>query len=198
MILNEVLNKVTEVCCAGGFGKTSSVSDSTIPNADVLDDGKVVDPAPVAVTPTPSVAKKQDTAFTDTETKFEFVKWSDLPSEAHKEAAKALGFDEAKWDADEHSEAWWKHWAHLSEEERKGAETLGWEESAWEHKYEHSNFADLPDHVKRAAIAVGFDATMWDDDTWPDATKDKAWDDLTDDEKRAYTVFGYTKPTWDH
>ena len=190
MILNQVLDKVTEVCCAGGTGKTSSAPDATVTNEAGVDDSKVADAAPAK--PKPSAA------FTDKETKFEFVKWSDLPSKAHKEAATALGFDEAMWDGDEHSEAWWKHWGHLSEEERKGAETLGWEESAWEHKYEHCNFADLPDHVKRAAIAVGFDATMWDDDRWPDATKDKAWDDLTVDEKRAYTVFGYTKPTWDH
>jgi hypothetical protein len=87
----------------------------------------------------------------------------------------------------------------LLHDERKGAEKLGWDENAWEHKYEHCNFADIPDHVKRAAIAVGFDAAMWDAGKWPDATKDKAWDDLTEAEKRASdTVFGYTKPTWDH
>ena len=172
------------------------MNTSTQPNSstegthDVADDSKV---AATTTTPKPSTTKEE---FSDFETKYEFVSWSKLP---HKDAAKALGFDETMWDTEEsHPEGWWKHWDHLTEEERKGAETLGWDEAAWDHKYEHSNFADIPKAVQRAAIFVGFDAASWDAGKWPEGTHDKSWEELTEEEKRAYSVFGYTQPTWDH
>jgi hypothetical protein len=189
MILDNIIEKVSEACCAGADGMTSTTTKPE-PTEDVLD------------TNTRNVVVKKKTValpaggFTDKETKFEFCSWTKLPDDM-KKAAAALGYNEQTWDDDACAPCDNKHWDKFSKEEREGAEALGWDEDAWDHKYEHSDFCEIPDHVKRAAESLGFDQAMWDEDRWPDATKDKDWDDLTDTEKSAYAVFGYTKPSWD-
>jgi hypothetical protein len=200
MNLQSVIEKVTELCCAGDTKTTgtSTTSQTESSKEDVLEEPKPV--ATSTVQPTTSVESKPTTksSFTDHETKHEFLLWSEL-SPSLQQAATALGFDSTMWDADGHSaEAWWKHWKDLTEEERCGAEALGWDKDAWDHKYEHCTFKDIPEAVKRAAQSVGFTETMWDDDTWPETTKHKSWSELTEEEQRAFTVFGYTEPTWDH
>lgn len=198
MILDNVIEKVSDMCCADlpkdGTAKPASAKDGS---DDVLDEKKEeVDEKPVVESGKRAMSIPS-TLFTGKETKFELLVWTDLPADA-KKAAETLGFDEEKWnpDTDSHPETEWKPWHKLSDAEKEAAETLGWDEAAWEHKYEETSFADIPDHVKRAAESLGFDQKMWDEDGWPE-TKHKNWNDLTADEKAAYAVFGYTRGTWD-
>lgn len=204
MILDNVIEKVSGLCCADVGKATETTKPMTSkadnkPTQDVLDETKdEVDTKPVqeeASERTAAISSPVSSDFTAKETKYELVHWKDLPEAASK-AATTLGFDQEMWDNDEHAEGFHKHWDDLSEEERKAAETLGWDKVAWETKYEDVEFADIPAHVKRAAQSVGFDEAMWNEDRWPEAT-DKLWNDLNDSEKGAYAVLGYSKKTWD-
>ena len=96
----------------------------------------------------PAGAKVNKAGFTGMDSHYELVKWGKLPVKARK-AAEALGFDENKWDNEEWAEGisdW--HWHDLSEEQIKNVQTLGWTEEAWEHKYEHNDWAELPSKVR--------------------------------------------------
>ena len=149
--------------------------------------------APTTGNHSPLTAKKF--GFTNKDAKYEDVKWGKMPLSARK-AAKVIRFDEASW-----NEASWleiddKHWHDLTEEEKKAVETLGWDEMAWDHKYEHTSFDDMPKHAQKAATKLGWDAEKWDGD-WDMSVWEKGWGDMTDEEKRCLHVLGYMKSTWD-
>ena len=83
----------------------------------------------------------------------------------------------------------------MNEEQRNAALTLGWDESAWDSKYDDSDWSELPAHARRAASSLGFYQQTWNDGEWP-AVGDKYWEQMTQDEKNALHVLGYYKYNW--
>ncbi len=49
-----------------------------------------------------------------------------------QEAAKVLGYDQAKWDNDETSPVSEKSWDQLDEKEKEAVKTLGYEQATWD------------------------------------------------------------------
>jgi hypothetical protein len=182
----QLVEKLLSVCCGDNeFLKTKLPWNKT--NHD--DDNDVHDSKP-----TNHTSKKSK--FTDKEMKYEHSNWRNLPLKARR-AAQDVGFDQEKWDsgADDVS-VFNKHWWDLKEKEQHAMEVLGWDEAAWEHKYEETSWADLPSHVKKAAIAAGFDEDTWDDDEWPDNLH-MPWGELTQEDRNAMTVLGWHEGKWD-
>ena len=185
----KILDKVIDMCCTlpNGSSPAAGVDDT---GADVVDSGKM------AAVPETKIVAPVEGGISDKETKYESVLFAALPSDA-KEAAIALGFDEASWNDSGWPTSESKWWTELAEEERKAAETLGWDKAAWDDKYESFNFADLPPHVAKAAESIGFTAEMLDGDKWP-AFEHTYWKDLSDSEKAGLNVMGWTQWKWDH
>lgn len=207
-MVKEILEKVTQSCCGAlGLGDDDDEQDKPLkilgnPNKKETEDKpdeEVAEPEPMMQEQAPPIKpSKEPKKFTGTgkDTKYEEVKWADLPKEA-SEAAAVLGYDEEKWDTDEWVDIQDYWWEDLSEEQAAAATALGWDIASWDNKYESSNWADVPDDVKKAAESLGFTQEMWDDDSWPEGLAEKSHDDLTKEEVAAVAVLGYNKIDWD-
>lgn len=89
-----------------------------------------------------------------------------------------------------------KSWSGMTPREQQAAMTLGWDQAAWDHKYEQTNWVDLPNHVQNACKKLGFTQQTWDNGTWPVVGK-KYWDNMSEAEHKALYTLGYTKSSWD-
>ena len=63
--------------------------------------------------------------------------------------------------------------------------------------YEDYDYDELPEEVKAAANALGYDKKLWDGDGKP-PSEDKDWEELTKAEREAAEILGYTEETWDN
>lgn len=194
----EILEKVTHACC-GALGLEDD-DDDVKPTPMAAKPNKKTESKPEEkqeqAPPVKSTSKASKFSGTGKDTKYEEVKWKELPKDA-KEAATALGYDEEKWDTDAWIDIQDYWWEDLSEEQAAAATALGWDITSWDNKYEESSWADLPDNVEKAAVFLGFTQEMWDDDSWPEGLEEKSYDDLTKDEVAAVAVLGYNKIDWE-
>ncbi len=203
IMVKEILDKVSHACC-GALGLGDDDDDAKpMPiygNPNKKPEGKEEAPQEQAPPAKPQEqappTKANKFSGTGKDTKYEDVKWADLPKEA-SEAAAVLGFDQEKWDSDTWIDIQDYWWEDLSEEQAAAATALGWDITSWDNKYEEASWKDVPESVKKAAESLGFTEEMWDDDAWPEGLCEKSYSDLTKDEAAAVAVLGYTKIDWD-
>lgn len=127
-------------------------------------------------------------------TKYEDYKWGQLPRAA-KQAAESLGMNQQIWNQKQWVPVDEKSWSGMTPRQQQAAMTLGWDQAAWDHKYEQTNWVDLPIHVQNACKRLGFTQQMWDNGTWPAVGK-KYWDNMTEAEHKALYTLGYSKSSW--
>ncbi len=70
---------------------------------------------------------------------------------------------------------------------RNTIEGVTWEDNDWE---------ELPPHVQRAALCLGYSKHIWNDDQDP-PSNDRDWDELTPQEKEAAKIMGFNRNKWD-
>eukprot|EP00590_Aulacoseira_subarctica_P003982 CAMPEP_0172424820 /NCGR_PEP_ID=MMETSP1064-20121228/28440_1 /TAXON_ID=202472 /ORGANISM="Aulacoseira subarctica , Strain CCAP 1002/5" /LENGTH=79 /DNA_ID=CAMNT_0013167223 /DNA_START=134 /DNA_END=373 /DNA_ORIENTATION=- len=63
--------------------------------------------------------------------KYEDFDWVDLPKHA-QEAAKVLGYDQAKWDGDIFTAASNKSFDELNAKEKEAVKALGYDQTTWD------------------------------------------------------------------
>jgi hypothetical protein len=127
--------------------------------------------------------------------KFADYWWEEMPPKAIK-AAKALGYDQEKWDNDYEVPYDGKTFQQATAGEKHAAMFLGMSPI---HKKLNVWWDDLDKKTKDAAEVLGWTKEKWDDD-W-DVTdlpcEEWSWDDMTKKQKDAANHFGYSKATWD-
>ena len=124
--------------------------------------------------------------------------WSELPVKV-KNAAAALN-----WEVDEKSESWYpiesRKWEDLSEDEKKGARTLGFNRHSWKDLFDgfmylKEDWNSLSNEVKESCEVLG-----WSEEKWGAQTlmkeESRKWPELTSDEKAAAKVLNFELRSW--
>ena len=179
------LSKLTAVCvdvpCCANFVKNN--------HNDTKEE------AAKPVTTNKAFQYKKKSKFSGKASKYEDIKWAQLPLNI-KKAATGLGYDKEKWDDSVLIHVDHKHWHDLTEDEKTHVTTMGWDHDAWEHQYEDKNWADLPSIVQEAATELGFTQHTWDHDHWPESLEIE-WHEMSDQQRLCLSVLGYTEDTWE-
>ena len=63
--------------------------------------------------------------------------------------------------------------------------------------YDEYSWSELPPHVQKAAIILGYDEVAWNEG-YDIPTTEKKWDQLTEQEQVAASKLGYNKDFWNH
>ena len=174
-----IAEHMISACCGGGGGKFGEFGNK--PSAQESKNDKV-DP-------------KFKKNFSNKQMKFELTEWKKLPPKARK-AAEALGYTQESWDNSEAVDVSWKSWCDLSDDEKTSLETLGWEETAWEYQYQETEWKDLPELQKKAAMIAGYDEYIWDEVGYLEKL-DEYWEDLSEKQQEAMCVMGWHESKWD-
>mmetsp|Transcript_4562 Transcript_4562/g.11755 ORF Transcript_4562/g.11755 Transcript_4562/m.11755 type:complete len:182 (+) Transcript_4562:84-629(+) len=174
MIAEQMIN-----ACCGGDGKFGKFGNK--PTAQESKNNKV-DP-------------KFKKNFTNKQMKFELTEWKKLPPKARK-AAEKLGYSEESWNDCEAVDVSWESWSDLSDDEKANLEILGWEEIAWESQYQETDWKELPELQKKAAMIAGYDEYTWDE-VGSVENLNKDWEDLSEKEQEALCVMGWHERKWD-
>jgi hypothetical protein len=200
-IASKVLNgccgdRLDDLCAKLPFHKPNSSSSNHIEEdvdaTPVAEEKKEDAPSEPVVTKPNRFGAASITPF---DMKYELTQWKDLPADVQKAAQDVLEYDEEMWNNGEYVDVDGKHWEDLSEEELQAVQLLGWDEDTWEHKYEHTEWTELPDVIKRAAESAGYTEEIWENSEHP--LEEKYWEEMSDEEKVALTVFGWTQTKWD-
>mmetsp|Transcript_34145 Transcript_34145/g.38846 ORF Transcript_34145/g.38846 Transcript_34145/m.38846 type:complete len:224 (+) Transcript_34145:144-815(+) len=63
-------------------------------------------------------------------------------------------------------------------------------------KYELSKWQELPEKIKKSAVALGYKEETWNSGEWSDSDY-KWWDNMTKSEQTAAEIIGWDKTAWD-
>lgn len=148
--------------------------------------------------------------------------WAEMIKVEH-EAAVAIGYNQALWDAGAVTETCGKQWAALSAQERNGAMLLGYNADEWDAEITatlaatsngHSNslvpqggelhsspgkdkgWAEMETIEHNAAALLGYDEALWEAGAETEACG-KEWAALSAREREGALVLGYDAAGWD-
>ena len=95
--------------------------------------------------------------------------WGNLTDDEQR-AARALGFNQRKWDTDDATD------------------------KSSNDKFDHIDWKDLPSNVRKAAKTLKFNQSLWDNDK-KSPLESKKWTELTPKQQEAAKLLGYEGQT---
>ena len=132
--------------------------------------------------------------------------WGDLPVDV-QDAAVILGYNQSSWNHDDEVSTSFMFWSQLTATQQAAASLMMYSKTSWNLEVfplvtcelsESWMWADIPDELKWAAKALGFNYVTWDTSDvalWP-ASASSSWAALTESERDAAGYLGYDAYAW--